>query len=116
MRKTRLPEDALCDAVSEMTRGLIDADLGGGVIKKRIALPGQGKRGGARTIVATKKIEGHWFFLYGFRKNERASIDRDELKMLQEVARELLGLDDRQLATALSAGEIMELCDGNKPT
>jgi hypothetical protein len=54
MRKTGLPEDALCDAVSEMTRGLVDADLGGGVIKKRIALPGQGKRGGARTIVATK--------------------------------------------------------------
>ena len=45
MRKTGLPEDALCDAVSEMTRGLVDADLGGGVIKKRIALPGQGKRG-----------------------------------------------------------------------
>ena len=115
MRKTGLPEDALCDAVSEMTRGLVDADLGGGVIKKRIALPGQGKRGGARTIVATK-IEGHWFFLYGFRKNERASIDRDELKMLQEVAKELLELDDQQLATALSAGEMMELCHGNKPT
>ena len=115
MRKTGLPEDALCDAVSEMIRGLVDADLGGGVIKKRIALPGQGKRGGARTIVATK-IESHWFFLYGFRKNERASIDRDELKMLQEVAKELLELDEQQLATALSAGEIMGLCHGNKPT
>lgn len=115
MRKTSLSEDALCDAVSEMTQGMVDADLGGGLVKKRVALPGQGKRGGARTIVATK-VEGHWFFLYRFRKNERASIDRDELKMLQEVAKELLGFDEQQLAAALSAGEIMELCHGNKPT
>jgi hypothetical protein len=49
-------------------------------------------------------MAAHGFFLYGFRKNERASTGRDELKVLREVAKELLGLDDRQLATALSAG------------
>lgn len=54
-----------------------------------------------------------WFFLYGFGKNERANIDKDELKVFQEVAKELLGFDDRQLAPALSAGEIVEVCDGN---
>jgi len=55
MRKTELSDQALCDAVSEMERGLIDADLGGGVVKKRVPLPGRGKRGGTRTLVATNK-------------------------------------------------------------
>lgn len=112
MRKSGLTDDALCDAVSEMTQGLVEADLGGHVVKKRVALPGQGKRGGARTIVATKMAD-RWFFLYGFGKNERVSIDKDELKVFQEMAKELLGFDDRQLATALTAGEIMEVCNGD---
>jgi hypothetical protein len=55
MRKTELFDEALCTAVSEMNEGLIDADLGGDVVKKRVALPGRGKSGGARTIVATNK-------------------------------------------------------------
>jgi hypothetical protein len=82
------------------------------VVKKRIGLPGLGKRGGARTIVATKMAD-RWFFLYGFGKNERANIDKDELKVLQEVAKELLELNDRQLAVALSRGEMMEVCNDN---
>jgi hypothetical protein len=83
------------------------------VVKKRIAVAGQGKRGGARTIVATKLAE-RWFFLYGFRKSERANIDKDELRALQEVAKELLGLDKRHLDIALQAGEIVEVGDGDE--
>ena len=113
MRKAGLSDPALIDAVSEMAQGLIDADLGGYVVKKRVALPGQGKRGGARTIVATK-MSHRWFFLFGFSKNERANIDKDELKMFQEVAKDLLAFNDRQLAEALSAGEITEVCDDSK--
>lgn len=112
MAKVGLTDKALCEAVAEMGQGLVDADLGGHVVKKRVALPGQGKRGGARTIVATKLAE-RWFFLYGFGKNERGSIDQDELKVFREMAKELLGFDERQLATAMSAGEIVEVCDGN---
>lgn len=112
MKKMGLTDEALCAAVVEMSQGLVDADLGGNVVKKRVALPGQGKRGGARTIVATK-MAGRWFFIYGFSKNERSNIDKDELRMLQEVAKELLGFDDRQLALALVAGEIVEICDGD---
>jgi hypothetical protein len=115
MRKAGLTDDTLCEAVFEMSRGLIDADLGGHVLKKRISLPGQGKRGGARTIVATK-MANHWFYLYGFGKNERANIGQDELKVFQEVAKELLGFDDRQLVAALSSGEIVEVCHGNDKT
>lgn len=112
MKKAGLTDVALCAAVEEMSQGLVDADLGGDVVKKRVALPGQGKRGGARTIVATKMV-GRWFFLYGFSKNERSNIDKDELRVLQEVAKELLGFDDRQLTIALAAGEIVEICDGD---
>ncbi|MFZ5615533.1 MAG: type II toxin-antitoxin system RelE/ParE family toxin [Pseudomonadota bacterium] len=112
MHKAGLPDDSLIQAVSEMAQGLVDADLGGNVVKKRVALPGRGKRGGARTIVATN-LGDRWFFLYGFGKNERANIDRDELKLFQEVAKELLGFDDRRIANALSAGEIVEVLHGN---
>lgn len=110
MKKAELSDADLWGAVEEMSQGLIDADLGGDILKKRVALPGQGKRGGARTIVATQ-MAGRWFFLYGFKKKERSSIDKDELKALQEVAKELLGFDNRQLAIALAAGEIVEVCD-----
>ncbi len=62
------------------------------------------------------KLADSWFFLYGFGKSERANIDKDELKMLQEVATDLLAFDDRQLATALAAGKIVEVCNVNDQT
>lgn len=108
MRKTGLTDEALSDAVDEMARALVDADLGGHVVKKRVALPGKGKSGGARTIVATK-LADRWFFLFGFSKNERANIDKDELKALQELAKVLLGFNDQQLEAALAAGELVEV-------
>jgi hypothetical protein len=110
MKKAELTDIALCVAVEEMSQGLVDADLGGNVVKKRVALPGHGKRGGARTIVATK-MAARWFFLFGFSKNERSNIDRDELRALQEVANELLGFTDQQLTIALDTGEILEICN-----
>lgn len=73
MRKTALTNEALCNAVSEMAAGLVDADLGGDVVKKRVALPGRGKRGGVRTLVATRR-SSRWFFVYGFEKSERANV------------------------------------------
>ena len=63
--KTDLSVEALCRSVEEMERGLIDANLGGGIIKKRVALPGHGKRGSARTLVATNRAN-RWFFVFGF--------------------------------------------------
>jgi hypothetical protein len=65
MRKTALTDVVLCKAVQEMAAGLIDADLGGGVLKKRVGLAGRGKRGGVRTLVATNK-GNRWFFVFGF--------------------------------------------------
>jgi hypothetical protein len=62
-RKAGLPDRTLCAAVAEMSAGLVDADLGGNVYKKRIPMPGRGKRGGARVLIATRLGE-RWFFLY----------------------------------------------------
>ena len=100
MRKTELTDGALCVAVAEMAHGLIDADLGGGVVKKRVGLAGRGKRGGAKTLVATNRGD-RWFFVYGFAKNDRANIADDELEVLQGIAEQLLVLTDLQLDAAV---------------
>ena len=108
MRKNKVAQEDLLDATKEMVSGLIDADLGGYVVKKRLALRGRGKSSGARTIVATK-FGVRWFFLFGFDKNERSNIDSDELKSLQQLTLTLLSFDTTQLATALSDGQLIEL-------
>lgn len=62
-----------------MGQGLIDAELGGHVVKKRVAVPGRGKRGGPRTLVGTN-FRNRWFFMFGFEKNERGDILTDPLQ------------------------------------
>ena len=113
MRKTELSDRALCVAVNEMAQGLIDADLGGGVVKKRIGLAGRGKRGGARTLVATNR-GNRWFFIYGFEKNDRANIADDELEALQDMASQLLARSRQQLDEAVQDGSLTEICNDNK--
>ncbi len=99
---------ALRKAVDEIRRGLIDADLGGHVVKKRVALAGRGKRGGARVIVAFH-MGRHTFFVYGYAKNTRDNIDADELAALQALANELLGYSAEKLSKATEAGELDEV-------
>lgn len=110
MRKTALTEGALCLAVREMAAGLIDADLGGGVVKKRIGVPGRGKRGSTRTLLATNR-EDRWFFLFGLEKNERANISGRELEALQSLAHHLLKLDSRQLDAQEVNLALDEICN-----
>ena len=110
-RREGLTTFDLCAAVSEMANGLVDADLGGGLIKKRIGRPGQGKRGGYRTLVATNK-GNRWVFVYGFPKNERSNIDKDETEALKKLSAHLLSLTAQALDKAKLAGELMEVaCD-----
>ncbi len=110
MRKTELTDSAMRHAVVEMAQGLIDADLGGGIVKKRIALAGRGKRGGARTLVATNR-GNRWFFLYGFEKNDRANVTDDELEALKDIAEQLLARTGRQLDEAVKDGSLQEIFD-----
>ena len=109
MRKTELTDLALCEAVAEMAQGLLDADLGGGVVKKRVALPGRGKSGGARTLVATNK-GSRWFFVFGFEKNDRANISDSELEALQDLAKDLLVRTGSQLDLAVQEHALEEIC------
>ena len=113
--KEGLTDAALTAAVGEMENGLIDADLGGHVVKKRVALPGRGKSGGARTLLAWR-IGDRAFFVYGFAKNERDNIDDKELKALKQLAAIQLALNATQLEHALTAGTLIEVNDHDEPT
>ena len=112
MRKTHLTDAVLCTAVLEMAQGLIDADLGGGVLKKRVPLPGRGKSGGARTLVATNK-DDRWFFVFGFEKNQQSNISPKELEALQKIAADLMKLSSIELDKHAGAGSLTEICHGN---
>ena len=112
MRKTHLSDAVLCTAVLEMAQGLIDADLGGGVLKKRVPLPGRGKSGGARTLVATNK-DDRWFFVFGFEKNHQSNISPKELEALQKIAADLMKLSSIELDRHAGAGSLTEICHGN---
>ena len=103
-----LKEVDLSAAVAEMNDGLWDANLGGQVYKKRVALAGRGKRGGARTLVAFKR-DDQAFFIYGFAKNQRSNITAKEKQALKRMARELLGYNDKQLNHALKQGALIEI-------
>jgi len=107
-QKTGLNDLLLKAAVSEIQRGLLEADLGGGIVKKRIALPGRGKRGSTRTLLATNRND-RWFFVFGFEKNERVDISENELESLKKVAKDLLGLTAAQIAVALGEGSLVEV-------
>jgi hypothetical protein len=113
VRKSELTDQVLCSAVDEMAAGLVDADLGGGVLKKRVALPGMGKRGGVRTLVATHK-GGHWFFIFGFQKNERDNIDDKTLEAVQTIAADLFKLSGRDLDVLVSNESLKEICHGKQ--
>ena len=109
MRKTDLRDDVLCVAVNEMVNGLVDADLGGDVLKKRVAMPGRGKRGGVRTLVATRRAS-RWFFVFGFEKNEKDNVTSTELEALQWLAKQLLDLSVAQMEVAVQDGSLQEIC------
>jgi hypothetical protein len=91
-----------------MDEGNIEANLGGQVYKKRVALAGHGKRGGVRTLIAYQGGETA-FFMFGFAKNVRSSISNDELKALKLMAKDLLGMSDVKLKKALKAKELIEV-------
>lgn len=106
--KEGLTDASLKAAIKEMENGLIDADLGGHVFKKRAPIEGQGKSGGLRTILAFK-VGNKAFFIYGFPKNARSNIDDKELKAFKRLAKELLGYSDTQLKKALKTGSMVEV-------
>ncbi|MDT8321511.1 MAG: type II toxin-antitoxin system RelE/ParE family toxin [Xanthomonadales bacterium] len=104
----KLPDSALCKAVQEMESGLIDADLGGFLYKKRMARPSGGKSGGYRTLVSAR-TGSRYMFLYGFSKNGKANITQNEKKALQYAGKVFLDLSAEALSKALQSGVLLEV-------
>lgn len=111
-RQHGVSDDSLVDAVHRATRGLIDAELGGQIIKQRVARPGQGKRGGFRMLIGF----GHdrAVFLFAFAKNERENISDGELLTLREITATFLNASKDGIAKALKNGTLIEVHDDNE--
>ena len=109
-RKQKIQDAALREAVHRAEQGLVDADLGGGVIKQRVARPGQGRSGGYRTLILYRHAH-RAFFVYGFAKSQRANISDEEAAVFKKAARHVLELNDKQLAALIQNGQFSEVDD-----
>lgn len=107
-RKERISASALLHAIERAEKGLIDADLGGNVIKQRIARPGEGKSKGYRSIVLFRKGQ-RAFFVYGFPKSSLGNIGDDEGEQFKKMAKHVLALTDAQLVALVANGQFEEV-------
>jgi hypothetical protein len=107
-RKERLSDEVLCEAINKIEQGLIDANLGGKVIKQRIARSGQGKSGGYRSIILYRSGDKA-FFVYGFAKTDRDNLEKDEEKAFKQAAKEMFKLSTDQIAELIRRGNLIEV-------
>ena len=107
-RKEQIGDAALLEAVERADQGQADADLGGGVIKQRIARPGKGRSRGYRVIILFRQGE-RAVFMYGFAKSERENIQADEKKQFKEAAKHVLALTEKQLSELVRKGDFVEV-------
>ena len=112
-RKQGIKDSKLIKAIEEIEEGLNDGDLGGGLMKKRVARTGEGKSGSYRTIVVYRsKIRS--VFVYAFPKNKKANLSPEELEAYKELAGLFLSYQDGEIAKALREGELREVNYGEK--
>lgn len=107
-RREGLADATLAAAIRQAESGLIDADLGGGLIKLRVARSGGGKRGGYRTIIAYR-AQARAVFLLGFAKNEQENIPTEQLADLRIIANDLLGRSEKTLSCDIEEGILEEV-------
>ncbi len=107
-KSEKLSDQDLAKTISEIENGLIDANLGGGLIKKRIAIGSSGKSGGARTIIAYQKGRKA-FFLYGFKKNEMSNINDTELKVLRKFGEILMTRSNIEINLSIKINQLYEV-------
>jgi len=112
-RKAQLRNSALRKAVADAERGLIDADLGGGVIKQRIARQGQGKSGGFRAVILYR-AKALAFFVHGFAKKDKDNVGDDELVALKQLASEMLAYDEKTIEKAVAFGVLIEVTNNGE--
>ena len=107
-RKEKISAKALWEAVNRAENGLVDADLGGGVIKQRIGRPGESKSKGYRSIVLYRKGDKA-FFVYGFPKSDLGNIRDDEQEQFKKAAKSILALSDEQIRQLIENGQFEEV-------
>lgn len=107
-RKERISDQAMLHAVERAEIGLVDADLGGGLNKQRVARQGQGRSGGYRTIIAFR-TSGRAIFLFGFAKNAQSNIDAVTLSHWQTIGADLMAASDNAIDTAIASHELHEV-------
>jgi hypothetical protein len=112
-RRQRIDDQSLSDAIERAERGIIDADLGGGLIKQRVARPGQGRSGGFRTIIAYRAA-GRAVFLYAFAKSDLDNIHDDELETLRIIGTNWLAASAELVEQAVEDGDLKEITDDDK--
>lgn len=109
-RKEKLSDSTLREAVARAESGLIDADLGGGVIKQRVARPGKGKSGGYRTLILFRQGD-RAIFAFGFAKSAQGNISKVDLVLLKDAAAEALGWSNEELDRLAASGGLVEMED-----
>ena len=112
-RHEQIPGAGLREAIERAERGLIDADLGGGLIKQRVARQGKGRSGGYRTIIAYR-AKHRAVFLLGFAKSDRENIEPDELIFLRELAGNWLAANATKIQGELENGNLQEVENGEE--
>jgi hypothetical protein len=109
--KYTISDEVLLKASQEIEQGLVDANLGGNVYKKRIGKNGKGRRGGYRTIVLFRSGE-RLFFQFGYAKNVLDTIDTKEEKEYKDLADWYFALTDEQLDAMVKTGRLFEIKEG----
>ena len=108
--KEKISDASLADAVYRAESGLVDADLGSGLIKQRIARQGGGKSGGYRSILIFRSGE-RAIFVFAFAKSDKTNLSAAELKAYRKAAGIMLELGDDQIETEVEAGRLVEVKD-----
>ena len=107
-RKARIDDQALWSAAKAADMGVVDADLGSGIVKQRVARQGQGKSGGSRTFIVIRRRD-RAVYVFGFEKKDQANIAPDEWEALKKLAKEILGYSDADIAKNIRTGELVRI-------
>lgn len=107
-RRENIADLDLREVIDRVERGLIDADLGGGLIKQRLARKGQGRSGGYRMIMAYR-VHNRVVFLYGFAKNDLDNISPGQLRTFRSIGANWLAAKAEIIQQAIGEGELQEI-------
>ncbi len=114
-RQERITDSSLQEAIERAERGLIDADLGGGLIKQRVARRGAGRSGGYRTVIAYR-IGHRAVFIYGLAKSDRGNFAGNELEAAREIGLIWIPADQERIDKGIQDGELIEVLYGKEKT